>query len=194
MFVAFVTVLVLLSALVTGGRFQHLAEVRLRYTALIIAALGVQVLITGVTLGVPNGVLVALHLATYAAAGLAIWANRQLPGLVVIGAGALLNGVTIALNRGTLPANAHALVTAGLADPTEPFANSGVVAHPILPWLGDIMATPSWLPFRNVISIGDIVILIGAAVLIHGVTRTLPARAVTRRLAGRRPVPAEVAV
>jgi hypothetical protein len=194
MFVAFVTVLILLSALVTGGRFQHLADVRLRCTALIIAALGVQVLITEVTLGVPNGVLVGLHLATYAAAGLAIWANRQLPGLVVIGAGALLNGVTIALNNGTLPANAHALVTAGLADPAEAFANSGVVAHPILPWFGDIMATPSWLPFRNVISIGDILILIGAAVLMHGVTRTLPARAVTRRWPGRRPVPAEVAV
>jgi hypothetical protein len=194
MFVAFLTVLILLSALVSGGQFQRLAEVRLRWTWLIIAALGVQVLITEIDLGVPKAVLIGLHLATYGAAGVAIWANRELPGLVVIGAGALLNGVTIALNDGTLPANQHALVTAGLADPTEAFANSGVVAHPVLPWFGDIMATPSWLPFRNVISIGDLLILVGAAILIHGVTRTVPARAVTRWVQSRRQVPAEVAV
>ncbi len=188
MFIAFMTVIVLLSAVLTGGRFERLAEVRLRRSWLIIAALAVQVVITEVHLGAPEQVLVALHLATYAAAGVAIWANRALPGLVIIGAGALLNGVTIALNDGTLPANPHALVTAGLADPTEAFQNSGVVAHPVLPWFGDIMATPAWLPFRNVISIGDLLILLGAAVLIHAVTGTRPARAVRQRL---RRVPAE---
>jgi hypothetical protein len=181
-FVAFMTVLILLSAVATGGQFQRLAEVRLRHSWLIMAALAVQVLITEIDFGAPKNVLVALHLATYAAAGVAIWANRALPGLVIIAAGALLNGVTIALNGGTLPANQHALVTAGLADPTEAFQNSGVVAHPVLAWFGDIMATPAWLPFRNVISIGDLLILLGAGVLIHGVTDTLAARALRQRL------------
>ena len=94
--------------------------------------------------------------------------------------------MTIALNGGTLPANPHALVSAGLADPTEAFQNSGVVAHPVLPWFGDIMATPAWLPFRNVISVGDLLILLGAAVLLHCVTGTAPVRAVRQRL-GRVP-------
>ena len=47
-----------------------------------------------------------------------------------------------------------------------------MVQEPILPWLGDIMATPAWLPFRNVISIGDIVVLVGAAVLLHVACRS----------------------
>ena len=68
-----------------------------------------------------------------------------------------MNAVTIALNDGTLPASPHALADgrAGRPKPSA-FENSGVLAHPVLPWLGDIMATPSWLPFRNVISIGDL--------------------------------------
>ena len=47
-----------------------------------------------------------------------------------------------------------------------------MVADPVLPWLGDIAATPAFLPFRNVISIGDVVVLVGAAVLLHVVCRT----------------------
>lgn len=55
-------------------------------------------------------------------------------------------------------------------DDPEDFTNSGVGQGPVLPWLGDVMATPVWLPFRNVIS-GDIVVLAGAAVLLHVVCR-----------------------
>jgi hypothetical protein len=178
MFVAFMTVLILASAALTGGHFSLFSHVQLRYSWLIMGALVVQILITSVVPGAPKPLLVALHLSTYVAAGVAIWANRSLPGLVIIGVGALLNGVTIALNGGTLPASAHALAAAGRATSSKDFENSGVLAHPVLAWLGDILATPSWLPFRNVISIGDLVILTGAAVLIHGVARTIPARAV----------------
>jgi hypothetical protein len=32
-----------------------------------------------------------------------------------------------------------------------------------LPWLGDILAEPDWLPRRNVISIGDILLALGIA-------------------------------
>jgi hypothetical protein len=185
MFVAFMTVLILLSAVVTGGSFSRLAQVRLRYTWLIMAALVVQILITEIVTDGPRPVLIGLHLATYAVAGIAIWANRAVPGLLVIAVGAAMNAVTIALNDGTLPASSHALAAAGLATKSGAFENSGVLAHPLLPWLGDIMATPSWLPFRNVISIGDIVILVGATVMIHAVTRTVPARALARRFAGK---------
>jgi hypothetical protein len=188
MFVAFMTVLIIASAALTGGHFGLFSHVRLRYSWLIMGALVVQILITSVVPGANKALLVGLHLATYVAAGVAIWANRALPGLVIIAVGALLNGVTIALNGGTLPASAHALAAAGRATTSKDFENSGVLAHPVLSWLGDILATPSWLPFRNVISIGDVVILIGAAVLIHGVTRTIPARALARWWNERRSV------
>ena len=184
MFVAFMTLVILVSAVVSGGSFSRLAQVRLRYSWLIVAALLVQILITEIVTDGPRPLLIGLHLATYAVAGIAIWANRAVPGLLVVALGAAMNAVTIALNNGTLPASPHALAAAGLADKSG-FENSGVVAHPLLPWFGDIMATPSWLPFRNVISIGDLVILVGATVMIHAVTRTALARALERKPRGR---------
>jgi hypothetical protein len=71
-------------------------------------------------------------------------------------------------------------------DPAE-FKNSGVVADPVLAWLGDIAATPAWLPFRNVISIGDVVVLIGAAVLLHVTCRSRVHAALMPRGAHVRP-------
>jgi hypothetical protein len=106
---------------------------------------------------------------TYGMAAVVLWLNRRLPGLLVIGFGAFLNGAVIALNRGTLPASSSALVQAGEVRNGADFANSGVLPHPVLAPLGDIVATPAWLPFRNVISVGDIIILVGTAVLLHGV-------------------------
>jgi hypothetical protein len=67
-------------------------------------------------------------------------------------------------------------------------SNSGVLAHPILSQLGDVVPTPSWLPFRNVISIGDVIALVEVAVLAHAVCDTNPARLVRgymRRFARR---------
>lgn len=183
MFVAFMTVVILLSAVAAGGSLSGLGQVRLRHSWLIVGALFVQILITEIVTDGPRPVLIGLHLGTYAVAGVAIWANRSIPGLLGLAVGAAMNAVTIALNDGTLPASPHAVAAAGLAEKSG-FENSGVLAHPVLPWLGDIMATPSWLPFRNVISIGDIVILVGATVMIHAITRTVPARAVARRFAG----------
>lgn len=180
MFMSFMTLLILASVPLCRGRLSLLSAVRIRHTWLILLALAVQILITVVIPGAAHAGLVAAHLATYVVAGFVVWANRRLPGLVILGFGALLNAVTIALNDGTLPASPSALAAAGLhPDPTE-FANSGTVHHPVLAFLGDTMATPSWLPFPNVISIGDVIILVGATVLLHGVTRSAPARRLAR--------------
>jgi hypothetical protein len=154
-----------------GGSLSRLTEVRLRHAWLVVVALALQVLITVVIPGDVRWLLVSLHLFTYGLAAVALWLNRKLPGLLLIGGGALMNGVVITLNGGTLPASAHALKTAGYAVDPKTFENSGVLAHPILPWLGDVVATPAWLPFRNVISIGDLTILLGTLVLAHSVCR-----------------------
>jgi len=184
MFMAFMSLVVICSGPLLGGRLAKLAGIRLRHAPLIVAALGVQIVITDVYPSAPRTVLVGLHLATYAAAGVALWSNRRLPGLVLVGVGALLNAGVIALNGGTLPASARALAAVGLPADAPGFVNSGFVAHPILGWLGDTVATPAWLPFRNVISIGDVIILLGAAVLVHGVCESSLARMVTRVWSG----------
>lgn len=176
---AFVFVLLLLSVPLTGGRLALLAHLQVRCTGLIVLALGLQVLMTSVLGDAPRALLIVLHLTSYLLVGWALWANRAVPGLPLIALGGGTNAAVIALNGGTLPASARALAQAGFpVDPTE-FKNSGVLRDPVLPWLGDIVATPGWLPFRNVISVGDVVVLVGAAVMLHVTCRTavhVPAR------------------
>lgn len=180
MFMGFMTILIVATVPLLGGDLGRLATIRMRRAGLLFAALLVQILITDVIPGGPRLLLVGLHLASYVAAGAAIWANRRLPGLAVLAIGAALNATTIALNGGTLPASSGALARAGIANAPHEFANSTTVPHPTFAWLGDIVVTPSWLPFRNVVSVGDMIILLGATVLVHGVCRTVPARLVRR--------------
>ena len=172
MFMPFAFLLLVLTVPLAGGRLSRLADVRLRSSGLIVVALALQVLMASVIPDAPRALLVSLHAASYVLIAWTLWVNRALPGLLVIAAGGATNAGVIALNGGTLPASARALTEAGFTiDPAE-FKNSGVVQDPVLPWLGDIMATPAWLPFRNVISIGDLVVLVGAAVLLHVACRS----------------------
>ena len=166
-------VVVLLVALVplTGGSLRCLGDLRLRAVGLLMAALLAQVLITDVVVDGPRPVLVGVHLLTYAVAAVVLWLNRRVPGLLLLGMGAALNAVTIALNGGTLPASAAALRRAGLPVDPAGFSNSGVLPHPVLPLLGDVFAVPAGLPFANVFSLGDVLILLGAAWCLHRVCR-----------------------
>ena len=52
------------------------------------------------------------------------------------------------------------------------YSNSSLVAHPALPWLTDIFALPTWLPFANIFSVGDVLIALGVAVTIVLAMRT----------------------
>jgi hypothetical protein len=174
MFMAFASLVIMATVPLLGGSLSRLAQVRLRHAWLVVVALALQILITEVVPHAARAVLISLHLVSYGLAAVALWVNRRLPGLVLIGGGALVNAAVIALNDGTLPASARALREAGFAIDPASFANSGVLAHPVLPWLGDILATPAWLPFRNVISIGDMTILVGTLVLAHSVCRRRP--------------------
>jgi hypothetical protein len=184
-FMAFMSLVIVASAPLFGGSLSRLTGIRLRYTWLVVLALGLQVLITEVITGAPRPLLISLHLESYVMVAFVLWSNRALPGLLVLGTGGMLNAVVIALNDGTLPASARALRQAGFATTSTDFANSGVLAHPILPWFGDLIATPSWLPFRNVMSIGDVLALLGAAILMHQVCESRLAR---RPLTGPEPL------
>lgn len=165
MFMPFMFLLLVASVPLFQGSLRHLADLRLQRTGLALTALLLQVVMTSLP-GLPRLVLVALHLSSYATVAFVLWPNRRLPGLGVLVAGAASNAFVIALNGGTLPASARALDAAGWADDGA-FANSATLSDPVLGWLGDIAATPAWLPFRNVISIGDVLILVGAAWLLH---------------------------
>ena len=149
-----------------GGRVGRLADLTFRSSYLLVAALAIQVLIISVVFHWPLAVLAPAHVASYASVALFIGRNFRVAGLWVIGLGGLSNLVAIAANGGVMPASLDALRLSGLEAPTG-FTNSTSVASPRLAWLGDVFAVPASWPFANTFSIGDIVIVLGAFVLIH---------------------------
>ncbi len=132
-----------------------------RLPILIWAALALQVV--ALEFAMPEVLAATLHVLTYAVAFAFLWMNRGIGGVWIVAAGAITNGVVIALNGGTLPASAWAVRAAGL-DGDLAFANSAVLDHPVLPWLGDIFAWPAPLPLANAFSVGDVLIVAGVFV------------------------------
>ncbi len=145
-----------------GGRPSRLAALPLRHIGWIVGALAIQIVIIELLTG-PAALLETAHIATYVIAGWFILANSRIPGLWLVGAGAALNGVVIALNGGTLPAREGALRAAGIHDSPGQFVNSGLLSHPRLAFLGDVFAVPAPLPLANVFSVGDVLIVLGTA-------------------------------
>ncbi|MDP3714258.1 MAG: DUF5317 domain-containing protein [Mycobacteriales bacterium] len=174
--------LALVAVPLTGGRLERLTQLGLERQRLIVVALLLQVLAISVVPGWPRPVLVAAHLASYGLAAAFVWLNRRVAGVPLVALGAALNAVTIALNGGTLPASPSALRQAGITTPPGEFVNSAALADPRLGFLGDVFASPAWLPLRNVYSVGDALILAGAVYAIH-VTCRRPTRAQRRRSA-----------
>lgn len=170
------TVVAMLLVPLTGGRLGLLSTFTPRCGRLVAAALALQVLVITVVPGWPRPLLVAGHGLSYVLAGAFVWVNRRLPGLALLCAGGALNALVIVSNGGQMPASAVAVRTAGLAADSEHFLNSGVVASPRLGALGDVFASPSWLPLHNVYSPGDLLLLAGAAWAVHRTCRTVLAR------------------
>ena len=155
-----------LSVPLRGGSLRRLADIRLRAQWAALGALLVQVLVLGVFPGGAAWWHAVAHVATYALAAWFVWANRSIPGVVLLAAGGALNLIAIAANHGVMPTSAWAERAAGLT-PTGAFANSAVLDHPRLLWLGDVIPVPLPLGLHNVLSVGDLLIYAGALVLLH---------------------------
>jgi hypothetical protein len=154
--------LALLTPLLAGRSLRPLLGIRIAGLPLVWVALLAQVV--AIEVRMPSWSAAALHVASYGLAAVCLWSNRGLRGLPVLALGAACNAVTIALNGGTLPADADAVRRAGIAAGDE-FLNSGVLEHPVLPWLGDVFAWPQPLPLANVFSVGDVLIVAGVGLM-----------------------------
>jgi hypothetical protein len=177
-------IVALLVPVLVGGDPRRLATIPVRHVGWILGALAAQILVIEILSG-PAWALELSHVVTYLAAAAFVAVNLRLPGLWVIGLGAGLNGVTIALNGGTLPARPGALRSAGI-ETADGFVNSGAVADPHLAFLGDVFAVPASLPLSNVFSVGDVLIIAGTA---YAAWRVMGSRWTTPWQAGQAPVP-----
>lgn len=170
------------------GRIVRLAQLNVRGLWLTPLALALQVLIVTIAPSGSPTLHAVVHVATYVLIAIFLALNIRIPGAPVIAVGTVANMLAIVANGGVMPAAREAQRLAGLAEGGG-FHNSGVVAHPHLLWLGDILPVPGPLP--NVLSIGDCLIFAGMLVLLHRTCGTTLPFAGRRRL--RRPLESEAA-
>jgi hypothetical protein len=171
-------VLGLLIGLVSGGSLRNASGLRIRFLPLLISALLAQVMIFSSILG-DTGLIHDLgpyiYIVTLLMSFAVMLLNFQIPAMPLIALGALLNMIVIVANGGYMPSPESALREVGIYDSvvvTEEEKSTGdyVLTNSTvadddtrLRFLGDVIPLPDFVPFANVISIGDIFIAIGAA-------------------------------
>jgi hypothetical protein len=166
MILILLAVVCLLSVPLMGGKLSRLVDLRLRFVWAAPVALALQVVIFNIVPGGSESLHAAIHISTYVLLALFMWANRRIPGALIMGCGALSNAVTIVVNGGIMPQWQTAERLAGLPVRTG-FHNSEVLAHAHLLFLGDVIPVPAPFGLRNVLSVGDCILFAGLLVLLH---------------------------
>jgi Family of unknown function (DUF5317) len=158
-------------ALALGGRLGRLAELQLRGLWLFFLAIGIQIVafpFAFLPWTTGEDTAKALWLVSYACLLVAAALNRRILGAQVVAAGMALNLAAILTNGGRMPATPEAMEAAGLDFAVK--HNSVAAAEPNLSWLVDRFAAPDWVPLTNVYSVGDVIIALGAVVLVFSAT------------------------
>jgi hypothetical protein len=157
-----------------GGRWGRVADLRPRLLWVFYAAIALQLIafpFAALPWRTSDRAGIVLWLCSYALFMLGAGGNLRLPGVPLIGAGMLLNLSAILANGGHMPALPAALRAAGLHFTHS--RNSTALPSPNLYWLVDRWAAPSWVPWANVFSIGDVLIAAGGLVFALGATGAL---------------------
>lgn len=162
--------LLLLTVPLAGGRLRRVEEIRLRWIWLPAVAFAIQVVIVTIAPEGDETLHRAAHLFTYALAGACILRNLDLRFVWIVALGGLLNLIAIGANGGVMPASRGALEAAGLDVRSGEFANSDFVEHAHAWFLGDVFAIPAGWPGANVFSAGDVVMVLGAFLVLHAAT------------------------
>lgn len=169
---AFAVVLIAVIPL-CGGRYAGLASMQLRGTWLIVVALAIQVTIISVLdLDAPI-VSQSMHIFTYVLAGAYLLSNRTIPRIWVVALGWFCNFMAITANGGVMPTSIAAARAVG-REASDSFENSAPTSSAHLAFLGDTIATPSHLPLANVVSIGDLALMVGLTLVLIKASRTKP--------------------
>lgn len=170
----------------TGGTLRHVGQMRVRWLPALLGALLAQIAIFSAILGtrdIIHRIGPYIYIATLLVTLGVMLRNLQIPGMPVIALGAALNALVIIANGGFMPSPEEALRDAGRLenvqeDEREQLEGSYVLSNSTvadddtnLRFLGDVIAIPDVIPLANVISIGDIVIAIGAGIAIVSVMR-----------------------
>jgi hypothetical protein len=167
-----------------GGALRNLAHLRVSLWWMFPVGLFLQIVPvprpeTGTARYLPFAILLFSYLVLISVTAI----NWRLRGAPIILLGLLLNVIPIALNRG-MPVSGQAVREVGGAVedvPTEPGGKHHLATgEDRLTFLSDVL--PIREPFREVVSVGDLVLWLGAAVFLAGAMMALPERP-SRRIA-----------
>ena len=166
MFILYAIPIGIVAGYLLGGRLERLAALRFEWAWLAVAGLVVQVVLFSPAIaGVVGDAGPAIYLASTAAVLVAVLRNWRIRGVALIALGAASNLLAIAANGGVMPASPEAVAALG-SEAGPGFSNSVVMTDPVLRPLTDVFALPTWVPFANVFSVGDVLIGLGVAVVI----------------------------
>ena len=145
-----------------GGSLNDLAETTFKWNPLLVFGLVFQIVFIAWDpewLGDAGGLGVIVISNLSVAAWL--FANRALPGLGLAAAGMALNLLVI-VGNGAMPVLESSARHAGVEDRLETagLKHERLDDDTVLPWLGDAIPVP---PFREVLSVGDVVLALGLA-------------------------------
>ena len=167
-----------------GGSIRGLSTFPLRWFGLVWLAAACQVMqytvafFTDHPRSVQNVVLLVVIYVTTGAFLARNWPSttgRLHTGLVLLAGGFLLNAVPIALN-GRMPYSGRAADYLGLSGDTGKGVRIGPGTH--VGWLGDVIPVPG---IRAIVSLGDLVIVVGIVVTLVALMANAPRSAVDLR-------------
>ncbi|MEE8601702.1 DUF5317 domain-containing protein [Euzebya tangerina] len=170
MIVLVLALLIVASVPLTGGSLAAVTTLRLQAAWIPLVAIVVQTAAIEGPLAGLEMVPLVLHVGSYGLIVYFLWRNRAIQGLTMITVGAACNLAAITMNGGVMPATPWATSVAGLVADGE-FANSSVSAGSPLWFLGDVFAIPASWPLSNVFSVGDIMLVVGLAEMLHLLAR-----------------------
>jgi hypothetical protein len=181
---------VVLMALARGGSLANFAQLRLRWLPLVAAGFGTQLVIFTPlrgALGLSGVAIPALYLLSMALLTLWVALNRQVPGMALMALGLLSNFAAIAANGGYMPVSP---ASASFAGTLARYQEEGGTRHNNslatdedvrLWWLTDILPLPRQMPFSSVLSIGDLVLTVGAGRLCYQTVRGARETAISKQ-------------
>jgi MFS family permease len=179
--------LALIVGAIAGGGLPRLADLKLRWTILLVVALGLRLAAglsreTGIGADIPVG---WVYIASYGLIFAWLWQNWRVPGLQIAAVGIGANLTAVLLNAGQMPIWSAAFFTAGFTESelvNDPFhfilraeSVGQFVAQGGL--FGDVIPLP--IPvIRDVVSLGDVLLALGIFwAIVYSMTRAdAPAR------------------
>jgi len=171
MFILYALPVGLLLGLLLGGRLSGLAGVQFRWAAVAVVGFAIQVvLFSGPVIATVGDAGPPIYVLSTALVLVAVLRNVAIRGMAVVALGAASNLVAIVANGGYMPADPAAAAEFGRGAETV-YSNSRIIEAPALAPLTDVMALPQWLPFTNIVSVGDVLIAVGIAIVIAAAMR-----------------------